>query len=151
MVKPTLVGYFISSLLTVFWLRYSLFIQGEGLFMNGTNQPAVSETVIKLVIENPMVKVDRVDASMSLAELNVDSLEKLSIAMDLENAFGLQITDQQVEDVSTVADIIGLVDQMLVDRAAQALTGESDEDINPDGLDRVNQDDRPGHDAQPSL
>lgn len=119
--------------------------------MNGTNQPAVSETVIKLVIENPMVKVDRVDASMSLAELNVDSLEKLSIAMDLENAFGLQITDQQVEDVSTVADIIGLVDQMLVDRAAQALTGESDEDINPDGLDRVNQDDRPGHDAQPSL
>ena len=100
--------------------------------MNGSNRSTVTEAVIKLVTENPMVKIDHIEAPMLLAELNVDSLEKLSIAMDLEEAFDLEITDQEVEDFVTVSDIISCVDQGL---AAQALTDETEEDINPDSLD----------------
>ena len=100
--------------------------------MNGSNRSTVTEAVIKLVTENPMVKIDHIEAPMLLAELNVDSLEKLSIAMNLEKAFDLEITGQEVEDFVTVSDIISCVDQGL---AAQALTDETEEDINPDSLD----------------
>ena len=100
--------------------------------MNGSNRSTVTDAVIKLVTENPMVKIDHIEAPMLLAELNVDSLEKLSIAMNLEKAFDLEITGQEVEDFVTVSDIISCVDQGL---AAQALTDETEEDINPDSLD----------------
>ena len=100
--------------------------------MNGSNRSTVTDAVIKLVTENPMVKIDHIEAPMLLAELNVDSLEKLSIAMNLEKAFDLEITDQEVEDFVTVSDIISCVDQGL---AAQALTDETEEDINSDSLD----------------
>lgn len=103
--------------------------------MNGSNRSTVTEAVIKLVTENPMVKIDHIEAPMLLAELNVDSLEKLSIAMDLEDAFDLEITDQEVEDFVTVSDIISCVDQALADKAAKALAVEAEEDINPDSLD----------------
>ena len=100
--------------------------------MNGSNRSTVTDAVIKLVTENPMVKIDHIEAPMLLAELNVDSLEKLSIAMNLEKAFDLEITGQEVEDFVTVSDIISCVDQGL---AAQALTDKTEEDINPDSLD----------------
>lgn len=100
--------------------------------MNGSNRSTVTDAVIKLVTENPMVKIDHIEAPMLLAELNVDFLEKLSIAMNLEKAFDLEITGQEVEDFVTVSDIISCVDQGL---AAQALTDETEEDINPDSLD----------------
>ena len=100
--------------------------------MNGSNRSTVTDAVIKLVTENPMVKIDHIEAPMLLAELNVDFLEKLSIAMNLEKAFDLEITGQEVEDFVTVSDIISCVDQGL---AAQALTDETEEDINSDSLD----------------
>ena len=103
--------------------------------MNGSNLSTVTEAVIKLVTENPMVKIDHIEAPMLLAELNVDSLEKLSIAMDLEEAFDLEITDQEVEGFVTVSDIISCVDQALAAKAAQALADEAEEEINPDSLD----------------
>lgn len=123
--------------------------------MNGSNQSKITDAVIKLVVDNPMVKVDWVDASMSLAELNVDSLEKLSIAMDLEAAFDLEITDQEVEEFSTVADIIALVEQILDDKAAQAQVqaqaDQSDDDINHDSLDIAGLDSQTSIESQPTL
>ena len=103
--------------------------------MNGSNRSTVTEAVIKLVTENPMVKIDHIEAPMLLAELNVDSLEKLSIAMDLEEAFDLEITDQEVEDFVTVSDIISCVDQALAAKAAQALADEAEEDESSAALD----------------
>jgi len=108
--------------------------------MNGSNRSTVTEAVIKLVTENPMIKIDHIEAPMLLAELNVDSLEKLSIAMDLEETFDLEITDQDVEDFVTVSDIVSCVDQALADKAAKALAVEAEEDINPDSLDISNND-----------
>ena len=108
--------------------------------MNGSNRSTVTDAVIKLVTENPMVKIDHIEAPMLLAELNVDSLEKLSIAMNLEKAFDLEITGQEVEDFVTVSDIISCVDQGLAAQAAQALTDETKEDINPDSLDITSND-----------
>jgi acyl carrier protein len=47
-----------------------------------------------------------VDASMSLDKLNIDSLEKISLSMDLEEYFNIDVCDQQIEAFITIGDII---------------------------------------------
>ena len=72
-------------------------------------KPTVTEIVYDHILNNQAVVVDTVDASMSLDKLNIDSLEKISLAMDLEEHFEIDVSDQQIEAFVTVADIIDLI------------------------------------------
>ena len=76
--------------------------------MNGSNRSTVTEAVIKLVTENPMVKIDHIEAPMLLAELNVDSLEKLSIAMDLEDAFDWRLLIKRLKTLSLFPTLLAV-------------------------------------------
>ena len=46
--------------------------------------------------------------------MHMDSLETLSVAMDLEDDFKIEITDADVEKFITVADIITYVEKRTV-------------------------------------
>ena len=77
--------------------------------MKNIVKPTVTEIVYDHILSNQAVVVDTVDASMSLDKLNIDSLEKISLAMDLEEHFEIDVSDQQIEAFVTVADIIDLI------------------------------------------
>lgn len=77
--------------------------------MKNIVKPTVTEIVYDHILNNQVVVVDTVDASMSLDKLNIDSLEKISLAMDLEEHFEIDVSDQQIEAFVTVADIIDLI------------------------------------------
>lgn len=77
--------------------------------MNNIVKPTVTEIVYDHILNNQAVVVDTVDASMPLDTLNIDSLEKISLAMDLEEHFEIDVSDQQIEAFVTVADIIDLI------------------------------------------
>ena len=57
--------------------------------------------------------VDAVDASMSLDKLNIDSLEKISLSMDLEEHFNIDVSDQQIGAFVTIGDIIDNIQLVL--------------------------------------
>jgi acyl carrier protein len=58
--------------------------------------------------------VDTLDASMSLASLNFDSLEKkISLGMDFEEHFNIDVSDQQIEAFVTIGNIIDHIQQAL--------------------------------------
>ena len=82
--------------------------------MTNIVKPTVTEIVYDHILNNQAVVVDTVDASMSLDKLNIDSLEKISLAMDLEEHFEIDVSDQQIEAFVTVADIIVIVTRVLV-------------------------------------
>ena len=73
----------------------------------------VTEIVYDYILNNQAVVVDTVDASMSLDKLNIDSLEKISLAMDLEEHFDIDVSDQQIENFVTIGDIIDHIELML--------------------------------------
>ena len=75
--------------------------------------PRVTEIVYDHILNNPAVVVDTLDASMSLASLNLDSLEKISLAMDFEEHFNIDVSDQQIEAFVTIGDIIDHITQVL--------------------------------------
>lgn len=81
--------------------------------MQNLEKPSISEIVYDHILNNQAVVVDVVDASMSLASLNLDSLEKISLAMDFEEHFGIDVSDQQIEAFITIGDIIDHIQQVL--------------------------------------
>jgi acyl carrier protein len=78
--------------------------------MENIHQPTITEIVCEAVLDNHAVKkagkVHKIDTSMSLDELKVDSLEKLSLAMDFEDQFSIEIADEEIEKFLTVGDFI---------------------------------------------
>ena len=97
--------------------------------MDDTNQSAVEKTVCEFISKNPAVKSNLVDVSMTLAELNVDSLEKLSIGMDLEDECSIEFTDEEIEGFVTVTDVIKSVESGLAAKAASAANPELTEPV----------------------
>ncbi len=45
------------------------------------------------------------------SDLNADSLDTVELIMEFEKEFGLQIPDDQTENISTVGDAIKFIDQ----------------------------------------
>tara|TARA_B110000211_G_C13907784_1_gene476920 strand:- start:136 stop:462 length:327 start_codon:yes stop_codon:yes gene_type:complete len=81
--------------------------------MQNLEKPSISEIVYDHILNNQAVVVDVVDASMSLASLNLDSLEKISLAMDFEEHFEIDVSDQQIEAFITIGDIIDHIHKVL--------------------------------------
>ena len=69
----------------------------------------ISSTVYNLILASPMTKIQDVEPHQSLSEIKIDSLEKLSMAMDLEEAFNIEMSDDDIEAFETVADVIDYV------------------------------------------
>jgi acyl carrier protein len=92
--------------------------------MDDTYQTSVEQTVCEFVSKNPLVKTNYVDAEMSLAELNIDSLEKLSIGMELEDRCAIELTDDQIESWKSVADIIQTVRQAMTASETDSVPAE---------------------------
>jgi acyl carrier protein len=86
--------------------------------MDDTNQLTVENTVCEFISKNPAVKSNHVQVDMALADLNVDSLEKLSIGMDLEDEYSIGFTDEEIEVFVTVADVIVSVEVALAAKVA---------------------------------
>ena len=93
--------------------------------MDSNKYPTVAQTVCDFILTNHAVKVDQVDPSMSLAGLNLDSLEKLSLAMDLEEEFDIDIDDDTVEGFITDANVIDYVEQSIKDNAPTAQAAQA--------------------------
>ena len=77
--------------------------------MNTHTDNDYEQVVSRLILESPQVKIKSVATDMLLSDISVDSLEKLSIAMDLEEAYDIEISDDEVEQFESVADIVGYI------------------------------------------
>ena len=48
-----------------------------------------------------------------LRDLDLDSLDTMELTLGLEERFGIEIPDQELEGLATVADAVGLVERKL--------------------------------------
>lgn len=107
--------------------------------MDNNHQPTITEIVFAAVLENHAVKkagkVTQVDASMLLDDLKIDSLEKLSLAMDFEDQFSIEITDEEIEKFETVGDFITHLESAVADSANDLEPTESELSEQPVDLD----------------
>ena len=87
--------------------------------MDNNNQPTVTDIVFEAILDNHAVrkagKVQKIDASMLLDDLKVDSLEKLALAMDFEEQFSIDISDEDIEAFLTVGDFVSYLEKAVTE------------------------------------
>jgi acyl carrier protein len=77
-------------------------------------QTAVAQIVFDQVRSRlPTGSETDVSLDSSLSELGLDSLDMVEMTLGLEESFGVEIPDSELEDVATVGDAITLIEKKM--------------------------------------
>ena len=72
------------------------------------------DKVVKVVVDQLGVKDEEVKTSAKFVEdLGADSLDTVELVMTLEEAFGIEIPDEDAEKAKTVGDVVNYIDVKL--------------------------------------
>lgn len=69
----------------------------------------LAERVTSIVASRLKVWPDAVKPDATLSDLGADSISRLDIVMDLEDAFSVEITDDEAENLKRVGQLVDLV------------------------------------------
>ncbi len=74
----------------------------------------IAEKAKKMIIEQLMVNAEEVTNGASFVEdLGADSLDTVELIMEFEDEFGIEISDEDAEKISTVGEAIGYLEKAL--------------------------------------
>jgi acyl carrier protein len=70
------------------------------------------DKVKEVLAEELSVELDEITADSDLREdLDADSLDMVQLVMALEDEFGVEIDNNEIKDVRTVADIVNFIEK----------------------------------------
>ena len=74
----------------------------------------IFDKVRAIIAEQLDVNEDKIDENTALIEdLGADSLDMVDLVMSFEDEFDIEITDDQVENVKTVGDIVKFLEESI--------------------------------------
>ena len=72
----------------------------------------IAERVKKIVVEHLGVEADKVTENASfIDDLGADSLDTVELVMAFEEAFGIEVPDEDAEKMTTVKDAVEYIDK----------------------------------------
>lgn len=74
--------------------------------MNAT----IFDKVKYIIMENLGVEATEVKPEATFDELGADSLDKVELSMEFENAFFIKISDEEMETIKTVQDAVTIIE-----------------------------------------
>lgn len=69
------------------------------------------DRIVTLIVQELKVDRERVNETVTFAELGADSLDMVQIIMKLEETFGIEINDQDAEKMTTLRDVVDYVQE----------------------------------------
>ena len=76
----------------------------------------VFDKVKKIIVDQLDVEEDKVTEAASITDdLGADSLDVVDLVMSFEEEFDIEIPDDQVEKIKTVADIVKFIEEKVED------------------------------------
>lgn len=72
----------------------------------------MKEKVLQIIAEQLNRNEDALDPSMDFVDdLDMDSIELVELIMSLEDEFGMEIDEEQLEGVRTIGDVLDLLEE----------------------------------------
>lgn len=70
------------------------------------------EKIRAIICEQYGIDEDEITEDTSFADLNFDSLDMVEIAMDIEDEFNVEVTDETLEKFVTVGDVVAFLENL---------------------------------------
>ena len=71
---------------------------------------SIEEKVMNLISEELRIPREKIQLTSHVADdLNLDSLDNIQIVLEVEQLFDIEILDEEIDDISTVQDIVDYV------------------------------------------
>ncbi|WP_263373007.1 acyl carrier protein [Granulicella aggregans] len=70
------------------------------------DEGSVEQRCIAIIAKSKLIPEDTVTRDKTFDELAIDSLDKINISFEIEDAFNIQIPDESISSLKTVGDVI---------------------------------------------
>ena len=74
---------------------------------------AIYNVVADIIADIMSISADEVAPEKTMKDLNVDSLDMLDIVTSLEDHYGIEIVDDAIDEIVTVADAVNYLDKIV--------------------------------------
>ena len=76
-----------------------------------SNEPAAFAESRLLSMATPPNSRDHLDPSETIADLGINSLQSLELILEMEERFGIHLTDGDIGSIVTVGDLVTLINR----------------------------------------
>ncbi len=74
---------------------------------------AIEQTLKESIARQKMLAVEDISLDSSLEELEISSLDAISLVFDIEDQYGVEVPNDELKKLRTVGDIVDGVHQLL--------------------------------------
>lgn len=78
----------------------------------------VAKRSIEIIAKAKNIPADTITLDTTFEQLNIDSLDKINISFEVEEAFHIEIPDDALGSIRTVGDVVDGVHRLLAAKAA---------------------------------
>jgi acyl carrier protein len=78
----------------------------------------IAQRCISMIAKAKNIPADTVTLETTFEELNIDSLDKINISFEVEEAFDIAIPDEALGSLKTVGDVVRGVEQLVAAKAS---------------------------------
>jgi acyl carrier protein len=82
----------------------------------------IATRCITIIANSKNIPADTITLASTFDELNVDSLDKINISFEVEEAFAIEIPDEALSTLKTVGDMVEGVTRLRAAHAPTAIT-----------------------------
>ena len=82
----------------------------------------ISTRCIEIIAKSKSIPADTITLASTFDELNIDSLDKINISFEVEEAFSIEIPDEALSTLKTVGDMVEGVTRLRSAQPPSAIT-----------------------------
>lgn len=81
----------------------------------------IAQRCIEIIAKSKGIPADSITLDSTFDELNIDSLDKINISFEVEEAFSIEIPDEALGSIKTVGDMVRGVAQLRENHSSAAV------------------------------